>query len=92
MKSDLERNASFKTTVSNITIGASVSLTAGLAMWVQRGASLVGAFLTSMPVWQRFDPLVIFSETNPDEADDKQSSRVERMFDNSQSHYTDNEA
>ena len=39
--------------------GAGVALTVGFVGWLLRGGALLSAFLSSMPLWRGFDPLVI---------------------------------
>jgi hypothetical protein len=36
-----------------------VSFSAGFLAWLLRGGSLLASFMTSMPMWARFDPLPI---------------------------------
>ncbi|MFW2403267.1 MAG: hypothetical protein ACN4GT_00790, partial [Gammaproteobacteria bacterium] len=42
-----------------ITTGSSLALSAGILTWVLRGGALASALLSTMPVWQGFDPLPI---------------------------------
>jgi hypothetical protein len=36
-----------------------LALSAGFAVWILRGGSLLASFLVSMPAWRRFDPLPV---------------------------------
>ncbi|MCP4265834.1 MAG: hypothetical protein GY777_09710, partial [Candidatus Brocadiaceae bacterium] len=47
--------------VSRSIVGATLSLTAGIAVWLVRGGSIFASFFMSMPLWKRFDPLPLLS-------------------------------
>lgn len=67
-------------TLVKIAAGASVVLTAGFVSWLLRSGLLLSALLSSLPVWQGFDPLVVVQTRRRGERRG-QLSAVERMFD-----------
>ncbi|MGI9487805.1 MAG: hypothetical protein ACR2RF_18375, partial [Geminicoccaceae bacterium] len=71
----------FGITLTQISVGTSVTLTAGFVTWVLRGGALASALLTSMPAWQRFDPLMLIQKRRREDEEDKKTTRVDRIFD-----------
>ena len=68
-------------TLVKIAAGASVVLTAGFVSWLLRSGLLLSALLSSLPVWQGFDPLVVVQTRRRSGERRGQLSAVERMFD-----------
>jgi hypothetical protein len=76
--------------VMQVSTGASMMLSAGLMAWILRGGALASALLSTMPMWQGFDPLPILlgkKKRKPDEdaaaLPDEETpldSEVERLF------------
>jgi VCBS repeat-containing protein len=76
--------------VTQISTGMSLMLSAGLMSWILRGGALASALLSTMPMWQGFDPLPILlarkkrtpGKDGHDSQDDEilQTSEVERFF------------
>ena len=60
--------------------GTSVALTVGFVGWLLRGGALLSALLSSIPVWQQFDPLAILRQQRKRKGEDEPESNVERMF------------
>jgi hypothetical protein len=76
--------------VTQISTGMSLMLSAGLMSWILRGGALASALLSTMPMWQGFDPLPILlarkkrkpGKDGHDSQDDEilQTSEVDRFF------------
>jgi VCBS repeat-containing protein len=76
-----------------VTVGASISLTAGIVSWLLRGGSLLASFMSVAPFWKQLDPLPIIGadaikkrdEKNaidtPDNEDDEKDKQIEDIFD-----------
>ncbi|KPK00492.1 MAG: hypothetical protein AMK71_08245, partial [Nitrospira bacterium SG8_35_4] len=47
--------------VTKTVVGGTLALSAGTAIWVLRGGSLVASMLSTMPMWKGFDPLPVLS-------------------------------
>jgi hypothetical protein len=60
---------------------ASFALTAGLVGWFLRGGALLGALLSSMPLWRGFDPLVVVMRPRRSGDPGWITSKVDAMFD-----------
>ena len=71
--------------VDKVALSVSTALSAGFVTWVVRSSVLMSAFLSSVPTWRGFDPLVItsskYQELEDADADDSDGSKVERIFD-----------
>ncbi|WP_316860906.1 hypothetical protein [uncultured Cohaesibacter sp.] len=80
--------------VDSVVLSFGTALSAGFVSWVIRSSVLTTAFLTSVPVWQGFDPLVVMSNKDVREGDDDDQeadpSQVERIFD--EASHTDKQA
>ncbi len=72
-----------------ISTGTSLLLSAGILTWVMRGGALASALLSTMPVWQGFDPLPVLlarkRRRDKDEAKLRskkilKESRVDQLF------------
>ena len=61
--------------------GTGVALTLGFVGWLLRGGALVSAFLSSMPLWRGFDPLVIVQRPSRNNGGRRISSRLDTLFD-----------
>ena len=70
-------SASLKTAIA----GSSIALTVGFVGWLLRGGALLTALLSSIPVWQHFDPLAILQERRRRNNEDEPASEVDRIFD-----------
>jgi len=55
-----------------VSIGISMSLTAGVVSWVLRGGSLLASFMSVAPLWRQIDPLPILSASDRNEEKEKQ--------------------
>ena len=60
---------------------AGVALTVGFVGWLLRGGALLSAFLSSMPLWRGFDPLVIVQRPHRNDRSRRIISRLDRLFD-----------
>jgi hypothetical protein len=60
---------------------ASIAMTAGLVGWFLRGGTLLGALLSSMPLWRGFDPLVVVMRPRRGGERGRITSKVDAMFD-----------
>ena len=63
----------------------STSLSVGYVIWALRGGSLLTAFLSAMPAWQAFDPLLVlqsFEKKKVEEDDETFLSIVTRRIKN----------
>ena len=68
-------------TLVKLAAGTSVVVTAGIVGWLLRGGALLGALLSSMPLWVQFDPLlVVMRPKRRDE--DEPASEADLIFDN----------
>nr|WP_321455483.1 DUF4347 domain-containing protein [uncultured Cohaesibacter sp.] len=84
-----QHNRILGATSIDLTMSVGSVLSAGFVTWVIRSGALMSAFLSTMPVWRGFDPLVILGSTGPlamshSKADDKEEgelSKAERVFD-----------
>jgi hypothetical protein len=61
--------------VEKIVVGSaavvSTSLSVGYVIWILRGGTILTTFVSALPAWQSFDPLLILQSVNrKDEADD----------------------
>jgi hypothetical protein len=59
----------------------SVVLTAGVVGWLLRGGALLSAFLSSMPLWRGFDPLVVVMRPRRADRRSGDTSKVDAIFD-----------
>ena len=72
--------------LTEFSVGVGTMLTTGFVAWVVRGGALMSAFITSMPAWRGFDPLIIVNDRKQDDKDDDESdTKVDRMFESSSS-------
>jgi len=60
---------------------ASFALTAGLVGWFLRGGTMLGALLSSVPLWGGFDPLVVVTRPRRGGERRRIMSKVDAMFD-----------
>ncbi|MBL4607687.1 MAG: VCBS domain-containing protein, partial [Pseudomonadales bacterium] len=77
---------------TEVSVGLSMSLTAGVVSWVMRGGSLLASLISVAPLWQQVDPLPILgagtkslkNDTDDDEKTDEESNdspELENYFD-----------
>ena len=77
---------------SEVSVGVSISLTAGVVSWLLRGGSLLASFMSVSPLWAQIDPLPVLAAVNEEEEvegiegendqdDSSKNSRVEKFFD-----------
>jgi VCBS repeat-containing protein len=52
---------------TQIVLGSTASLTAGIVGWILRGGSLLASLMSTVPVLNRFDPLPILKKNNKQE-------------------------
>ena len=77
-----------------VSIGISMSLTAGVVSWVLRGGALLASFMTVAPLWRQIDPLPILSASTKreekeiqerdeahDDEEDVNAANLEKFFD-----------
>jgi len=70
---------------SEAIVGASISITAGVLVWVLRGGALLASLFSVSPVWKLLDPMPIVSANQDgsfDTDDTKKDQEVEALFDN----------
>ena len=68
-------------TLVKIAAGVSLALTAGFVGWLFRGGLLISAFLSAMPLWRGFDPLVVIMSRTGGSAKRMPLSDVDLIFD-----------
>ena len=62
----------FEKVVVGSSAAVSTSVSVGYAVWMLRGGSLLTSILSSLPVWQGFDPLPVLESFDEDgEGDDE---------------------
>ena len=78
---------------SELIVGSTLSITAGIVSWLLRGGALLASFMSSVPLWKQLDPLPILGaeakkrkelkdrEGEDDTEDDKKDNQVEDIFD-----------
>jgi hypothetical protein len=78
---------------TEVSVGISVSLSAGVVSWVLRGGSLLASFMSVAPLWAQIDPLPILSagdnrkeedktgEPDQTEEEDTNAANLEKFFD-----------
>ncbi|MEZ5933639.1 MAG: DUF4347 domain-containing protein [Alphaproteobacteria bacterium] len=66
--------------LSQISLGASAAMTAGYAMWATRGSVLLSTFLSTMPAWRRFDPLIIITKRKKEKINE--NKKISDLFSN----------
>ena len=54
----------------------STSMSVGYVVWMLRGGSLLTTFLSSLPVWQAFDPLPVLESFDQSDADTEDSESL----------------
>ncbi len=59
----------------------SLGLTVGIVSWLLRGGALLGALLSSMPLWREFDPLPVVMRPRRRDQEEQPPSDVDRLFD-----------
>ncbi|MBT8443891.1 MAG: tandem-95 repeat protein, partial [Gammaproteobacteria bacterium] len=62
-----------------VTTGSSLLLSAGILTWILRGGALASALLSTLPVWQGFDPLPILmarKRSRDKAADEREDEKV----------------
>ena len=77
-----------------VTLSVGTVLSAGFVTWVIRSGALMSAFMSTMPVWRGFDPMLILGSTGPvaiararkDDEVDGELSIAERVFDRATEH------
>lgn len=80
--SDMKKSrAVVPVTLVKIAAGAGVVLTAGFVSWLMRSGLLLSALLSSMPIWQGFDPLVVVQTRRRSGERRGKLEEVDRMFD-----------
>ncbi|MDA1073894.1 MAG: tandem-95 repeat protein, partial [Proteobacteria bacterium] len=68
-----EQNRSAIETYQSVVLGttvASVSISAGIAVWVLRTGALITSLLGSSPMWRQFDPLPVLGSDDSDNDDE----------------------
>ena len=78
---------------AQVTMGATLSFTAGVVSWILRSGSLAASFISVVPLWQRLDPLPILGaaavekrkdvrrmEEQEEDGKDENDKRVEDLF------------
>jgi len=68
---------------SELGLGVSVSVTAGILAWVLRGGSLLASALAATPLWGQLDPVKVITSGNKDEEQAQHEDNVEEIFRNS---------
>jgi hypothetical protein len=73
-----------------VTMGSSISLSAGFLAWALRGGSLMASLMSTMPLWRGLDPMPVLaahrrSEDDSDEerAGPRRLDSIDRLFDQS---------
>ena len=77
---------------SELIVGSTLSITAGIVSWLLRGGALLASFMSSVPLWKQLDPLPILGaeakkrkelkdREDDDTEDDKKDNQVEDIFD-----------
>ncbi|WP_319496867.1 DUF4347 domain-containing protein [uncultured Cohaesibacter sp.] len=74
-----------------LSLSIGTALSAGFVTWVIRSGALMSAFMSTMPVWKGFDPMVILGSTSPiavarargAKEDDGELTSAERVFERS---------
>ncbi|MEP3479784.1 MAG: cadherin domain-containing protein [Fuerstiella sp.] len=65
------------TDIETIVVGSaaatSVSVTTGYVLWLLRGGTLITSMMSSMPLWQRFDPMQVIDSIDGSESEDSES-------------------
>jgi filamentous hemagglutinin family protein len=61
--------------------GASIAVTAGIVAWLLRSGALLGALLSSMPMWREFDPLLIALRPKRRDDEGQPASEADLIFD-----------
>ena len=80
--SEIARSESTPRQVLTISFAsAGVALTVGFVGWLLRGGALLSAFLSSMPLWRGFDPLVIVQRPSRNNGGRRIISRLDTLFD-----------
>jgi hypothetical protein len=80
--SEIARSESMPRQVLTISFAsAGVALTVGFVGWLLRGGALLSAFLSSMPLWRGFDPLVIVQRPSRNNGGRRILSRLDTLFD-----------
>jgi hypothetical protein len=80
--SDIARSESTPRRVLMISFASTgVALTVGFVGWLLRGGALASAFLSSMPLWRGFDPLVIMQRPRRNGGGRRIISRLDTLFD-----------
>jgi hypothetical protein len=69
-------------TLVKLAAGTSVVVTAGIVGWMLRGGALLGALLSSMPLWVQFDPLLVVMRPKRRNDEDESDSEADLIFDN----------
>ena len=64
---------SMETIVVGSAAATSMSMTTGYVIWLLRGGTLITSMMSSMPLWQRFDPLQVINNINGIELEDSES-------------------
>ncbi len=77
------RNSKSETRAAMVVVlaGTSIALTVGFVGWLLRGGALLGALLSSMPVWRGFDPLMVVLQPRRPDAKSRRLPTVDLMFD-----------
>ena len=80
---------------SELVVGTTLSLTAGIVSWLLRGGALLASFMSSAPLWKQLDPLPIVGaqakqrkalrDKEQDDEEDDEGNQVEALFDDGDS-------
>ena len=69
-----------------VLLGTTLTLTAGYVSWILRGGALLTSFLSTVPLFKRFDPVPILKSKDRDKfsesENDSEDSYVEKVFTN----------
>jgi hypothetical protein len=69
-------------TFKKLSAGTSLGLSVGYVSWLLRGGALMGAFMSSLTVWQTYDPLfVIIGKKRKDREEKMVRSKADALFD-----------
>jgi len=82
---------------SELIVGSTLSITAGIVSWLLRGGALLASFMSSVPLWKQLDPLPILGaeakkrkelkdrDDDDETEDDQKDKQVEDIFDDEDS-------
>ena len=84
MSEDLERSFEQESEQNMFVVGSieagGIALTAGVVAWILRAGSLLSAFLSSLPLWSRLDPLPVLDVTKEERQRMREQAREEERL------------